>query len=116
MNSMVIGTNLYQIIKEHYFDDYNFEELDESCIIDRKEKYHVYAVKGRNANISALRHDTESKLDLNRSNFFSLKKKPKSLSIGQQQTKAHPRNILIVDANQMPFLLTKHFWLLKASK
>jgi PleD family two-component response regulator len=29
--------------------------------------------------------------------FFSLKKKPKSLSIGQQQTKAHPHNILIVD-------------------
>ena len=28
-NGMVIGTNLYQIIKEHYFDDYNFEELDD---------------------------------------------------------------------------------------
>ena len=97
-NGMVIGRNLYDIIKKYYFGDYNYEEVYSNYVIDGKEKYHVYAVKSRVGNIADLARNNElSELDLKRSNVFSANKKRTPLSINQKQSKVSSRNILIVD-------------------
>jgi CheY-like chemotaxis protein len=97
-NGMVIGNNLYEIIQKYFFGDYDFEEVDRNYIIDSEEKYHVYTLKSRLANIpDILRNNELLKFDHKRSNVFSSANKLSSLSTDQKQTKESGRNVLIVD-------------------
>jgi len=86
-NGMVIGTNLYQIINKYYANDYDFEPLKGTSVIESSEAYKVYTVKNNNNNKSfnVLLHDVE------------LLQKPAVSITENQESKEQPRNILIVD-------------------
>jgi CheY-like chemotaxis protein len=95
-NGMVIGNNLHQIIKEYYSDNYNFEVLKGSGLIDAGATYNIYTVKPKNKDISALRHDLAlSKVDAGMK--FLSPRKPKIPRADKQQSEYLPANILIVD-------------------
>jgi two-component system, OmpR family, response regulator ChvI len=86
-NGMVIGTNLYQIINNYYANDYDFEPLKGTSVIESSEAYKVYTVKNNNNNKSfnVLLHDVE------------LLQKPGVSITENQESKERSRNILIVD-------------------
>ena len=86
-NGMVIGTNLYHIIDRYYANDYDFEPLSGTSVIESSETYHMYTVKNKNNN---------KKFNLLSDDIESLQKP--SLSITErQESKEQPHNILIVD-------------------
>ena len=95
-NGMVIGSNLHQIIKKYYANDYNFEQLSGSCFTEATETYHIYAVKNKNRNFNVLHQDIQLS-DADAGLKFGLLKKPKLSPMSQPQSKEQPRNILIVD-------------------
>lgn len=49
-NEMVIGEELYHIVKPSFEDDYIFNEVDEYSIDNFKHHYRVYSVVNRNNN------------------------------------------------------------------
>jgi CheY-like chemotaxis protein len=95
-NGMVIGSNLYQIIKKYYANDYTFEQLSGSFFTEPSETYHIYALKNKNRNFNVLRQDTHLS-DADADLKFSSLKKSKLAAMSQQQSKEQARNILIVD-------------------
>ena len=95
-NGMVVGNNLQQIIKKYYSDNYNFEVLKGSGLIDAGAIYDIYTVKPKKRDIAALGHEMAlSKVDAGLK-FLSLKK-PKISPTDKQQSKELAHNILIVD-------------------
>jgi CheY-like chemotaxis protein/class 3 adenylate cyclase len=95
-NGMVIGNNLHQIVKKYYSDNYNFQCLTASGVVDAGELYNVYAVERKR------RHIAEPSQDVALSNadahlkVQSLKKR-KILAAKKQPSKDLTHNILIVD-------------------
>ena len=86
-NGMVIGTNLYHIIKGHYANDYDFERLKRRSVIECSEKYHIYGVKNKNNN---------KNFNLLSDDIGPLQRP--SLSITErQESKEQHHNVLIVD-------------------
>jgi two-component system, OmpR family, response regulator ChvI len=79
-NGMVIGNNLHQIIKSYYSNNYDFEMLKGSDLIDAGKIYNIYAVSPKNR-------------DLKSPSF----KKPKLSASDRRQGNELRHNILIVD-------------------
>jgi two-component system response regulator ChvI len=95
-NGMVIGSNIHQIIKKYYSDNYNSKELTGSGFIDGGAIYNIYTIKPKNKDVFALRNDLSlSKVDASMK-FLSLRR-PKNLRADKQRSNDLPHNILIVD-------------------
>jgi CheY-like chemotaxis protein len=113
-NGMVIGNDLYQILKSYlnssssslstssFTDDYNFKIIGEYSIIGSKQQsYSLYSVISRYTNyntattITAIQHaDTENILKLQRKKLE--KEREQQLSQQQEKNKAK-NNILLID-------------------
>ena len=95
-NGMVIGDDLYQIIKKSYFNDhYHFQELG-GCPINSKYKYPIYSVENKNKDIiNPLNPDKQvSELDVTPMRHQLITPRIiKSPVLGEQQKP----NIMIVD-------------------
>jgi two-component system, OmpR family, response regulator ChvI len=113
-NGMVIGDNLYQIIKKSYFDDhYHFQGLGGYPLIDLKYKYPIYSVENKNMDIiNPLNPDKRvSELEVIPMHHLITKQIIKSPVLDEQQQKP---NIMIVD-DESDALLTYETFLASES-
>src|SRR6266513_1095965 len=100
-NGMVIGEDLYQIVKKSY-DHYRFEELGGYSIVSFKHPYPIYSVisKNRNNNNNTL-SQYKTKLELGEILSYSDRSSTSKLSATDQHQrqpgKRYPYNVLLVD-------------------
>ena len=114
-NGMVIGDNLYQIIKKSYFDDhYHFQGLGGYPLIDLKYNYPIYSVENKNMDIiNPLNPDKQvSELEVTPMQHHLITKRIiKSSVLDEQQQRP---NIMIVD-DESDALLTYETFLASES-
>ena len=108
-NGMVIGGDLYQIVKKSY-DYYRFEELGGYSIVSFKHPYPIYSVisKNRNNNINNALSQYKTKIERGQILSYS----DTSSAIGQRQHQPgqrHPYNVLLVDDESDALLTYKTF-------
>jgi CheY-like chemotaxis protein/class 3 adenylate cyclase len=95
-NEMVIGNSLFQIIKEYYSENYNFQRLNGTNIVHGGELYTIYSVKGKNASVAKPGRDPALSNPNARLRVQSFKKQ-KILPANKESSKDLAHNILIVD-------------------
>lgn len=108
-NGMVIGGDLYQIVKKSY-DNYRFEELGGYSIVSFKHPYPIYSVisKNRNNNINNALSQYKTKIERGQILSYS----DTSSATGQRQHQPgqrHPYNVLLVDDEPDALLTYKTF-------
>jgi class 3 adenylate cyclase/ActR/RegA family two-component response regulator len=108
-NGMVIGGDLYQIVKKSY-DYYRFEELGGYSIVSFKHPYPIYSVisKNRNNNINNALSQYKTKIELGQILSYS----DTSSATGQRQHQPghrYPYNVLLVDDEPDALLTYKTF-------
>jgi two-component system response regulator ChvI len=108
-NGMVIGGDLYQIVKKSY-DYYRFEELGGYSIVSFKHPYPIYSVisKNRNNNINNALSQYKTKIERGQILSYS----DTSSATGQRQHQPgqrHPYNVLLVDDEPDALLTYKTF-------
>jgi two-component system response regulator ChvI len=108
-NGMVIGGDLYQIVKKSY-DYYRFEELGGYSIVSFKHPYPIYSVisKNRNNNINNALSQYKTKIEHGQILSYS----DTSSATGQRQHQPgqrHPYNVLLVDDEPDALLTYKTF-------
>jgi two-component system response regulator ChvI len=108
-NGMVIGGDLYQIVKKSY-DNYRFEELGGYSIVSFKHPYPIYSVisKNRNNNINNALSQYKTKIERGQILSYS----DTSSATGQRQHQpgqGHPYNVLLVDDEPDALLTYKTF-------
>jgi two-component system response regulator ChvI len=108
-NGMVIGGDLYQIVKKSY-DNYRFEELGGYSIVSFKHPYPIYSVisKNRNNNINNALSQYKTKIERGQILSYS----DTSSATGQHQHQPgqrHPYNVLLVDDEPDALLTYKTF-------
>jgi CheY-like chemotaxis protein len=111
-NGMVIGDDLYQIVKKSCFDDdYHFQGLGEYSIIDFKHKYPIYSVIGKNRDDNSLYPDTPvPKLELTQIHSCSTNQNVMgSVVADQERQKRCSHNVMLVDDEQDALLTYKKF-------
>jgi CheY-like chemotaxis protein len=113
-NGMVIGGDLYQIVKKKsYFDDhYLFKELGGYLIIDFKHKYPIYSVESKNKNIiNPLNPDKQvSELELTQMQpHLTAERIIKSPVTDEEHQQKYLPNIMVVDDEPDALLTYKTF-------
>ena len=110
-NGMVIGDDLYQIVKKSCFDDdYHFQGLGEYSIIDFKHKYPIYSVIGKNRDDNSLYPDTPvPKLELTLHSCSTNQNVMGSVVADQERQKRCSHNVMLVDDEQDALLTYKKF-------
>lgn len=111
-NGMVIGDDLYQIVKKSCFDDdYHFQGLGEYSIIDFKHKYPIYSVIGKNRDDNSLYPDTPvPKLELTQIHSCSTNQNVMgSVVADQERQKRFSHNVMLVDDEPDALLTYKKF-------
>ena len=111
-NGMVIGDDLYQIVKKSCFDDeYHFQGLGEYSIIDFKHKYPIYSVIGKNRDDNSLYPDTPvPKLELTQIHSCSTNQNVMgSVVADQERQKRCSHNVMLVDDEPDALLTYKKF-------
>ncbi|MGC2426141.1 MAG: response regulator [Nitrososphaeraceae archaeon] len=108
-NGMVIGGDLYQIVKKSY-DYYRFEELGGYSIVSFKHPYPIYSVisKNRNNNINNALSQYKTKIERGQILSYS----DTSSATGQRQHQPgqrYPYNVLLVDDEPDALLTYKTF-------
>ena len=94
-NGMVIGGDLYQIVKKSY-DYYRFEELGGYSIVSFKHPYPIYSVISKNRNNNNALSQYKTKIELGQILSYS----DTSSDTGQRQhqpDQRYPYNVLLVD-------------------
>jgi two-component system, OmpR family, response regulator ChvI len=110
-NGMVIGGDLYQIVKKSY-DHYRFEELGGYSIVSFKHPYPIYSVISKNRNTLS---QNKTKLELGQILSYSdTSSTAKSSATGQRQRQRqpgqrYPYNVLLVDDEPDALLTYKTF-------
>jgi two-component system response regulator ChvI len=108
-NGMVIGGDLYQIVKKSY-DHYRFEELGGYSIVSFKHPYPIYSVISKNRNTLS---QNKTKLELGQILSYSdTSSTAKSSATGQRQRQPgqrYPYNVLLVDDEPDALLTYKTF-------
>jgi two-component system response regulator ChvI len=108
-NGMVIGGDLYQIVKKSY-DHYRFEELGGYSIVSFKHPYPIYSVISKNRNTLS---QNKTKLELGQILSYSdTSSTAKSSAAGQRQRQPgqrYPYNVLLVDDEPDALLTYKTF-------
>jgi two-component system, OmpR family, response regulator ChvI len=108
-NGMVIGGDLYQIVKKSY-DHYRFEELGGYSIVSFKHPYPIYSVISKNRNTLS---QNKTKLELDQILSYSdTSSTAKSSATGQRQRQSgqrYPYNVLLVDDEPDALLTYKTF-------
>jgi two-component system response regulator ChvI len=108
-NGMVIGGDLYQIVKKSY-DHYRFEELGGYSIVSFKHPYPIYSVISKNRNTLS---QNKTKLELGQIlSYPDTSSTAKSSATGQRQRQPgqrYPYNVLLVDDEPDALLTYKTF-------
>jgi two-component system response regulator ChvI len=108
-NGMVIGGDLYQIVKKSY-DNYRFEELGGYSIVSFKHPYPIYSVISKNRNNNINNALSQYKTKIERGQILSYP--DTSSATGQRQHQPgqrHPYNVLLVDDEPDALLTYKTF-------
>ncbi len=108
-NGMVIGGDLYQIVKKSY-DYYRFEELGGYSIVSFKHPYPIYSVISKNRNNNINNALSQYKTKIERGQILSYSDTLSATGQRQHQPgQRHPYNVLLVDDEPDALLTYKTF-------
>ena len=111
-NGMVIGGDLYQIVKKSY-DHYRFDELGGYSIVSFKHPYPIYSVISKHRNNNDTLSQYKTKLELGEILSYSDRSSKSKLSATdehqRQPGKRYPYNVLLVDDEPDALLTYKTF-------
>jgi two-component system, OmpR family, response regulator ChvI len=102
-NGMVIGNDLYQVLKSFltsstssFADDYNFKMIEEHSIVGSKQSYPLYSVISKYTNYNT----TTTIQNMDSENMLKLQKEKQEKGreqLSQQQENKSKNNILLID-------------------